>query len=133
MKVSDVMWTDLKTVAPEETLSGVIVVMAEAHVSAVPVVDGSGRLVGVLSTTDILQAEADAESSKEHVRLLDHSTVEEIMTPRPLTIPPDAEVREAAQQMLYLEVHRLFVEDSGRLVGVISQSDIVRAVAGGKL
>jgi CBS domain-containing protein len=35
--------------------------------------------------------------------------------------------------MLYLEVHRLFVEDSGRLVGVISQSDIVRAVAGGKL
>ena len=44
-------------------------------------------------------------------------------------IPIYASVKEAAQQMLYLEVHRLFVEDDGRLVGVISQSDIVRAVA----
>jgi CBS domain-containing protein len=51
------------------------------------------------------------------------------MTPRPLTISPDTEVKEAAQQMLYLEIHRLFVEQQGRLVGVISQSDIVRGVA----
>ncbi|MBI3081344.1 MAG: CBS domain-containing protein, partial [Gemmatimonadetes bacterium] len=62
-------------------------------------------------------------------RLFDQTTVKEIMTPRPFTITPETEVKEAAQQMLYLEVHRLFVEDEGRLVGVISQSDIVRAVA----
>jgi CBS domain-containing protein len=55
------------------------------------------------------------------------------MTPRPLTIAPDAEVRDAAREMLYAEVHRLFVVADSKLVGVISTSDIVRAVATGKL
>jgi CBS domain-containing protein len=45
----------------------------------------------------------------------------------------EMDVREAAQQMLYLEVHRLFVVEDGRLVGVISQSDIVRGVATAKI
>jgi len=55
------------------------------------------------------------------------------MTRRPLTVSPDAEVREAAQQMLYAEIHRLFVVEDGRVVGVISTSDIMRAVATGQL
>jgi CBS domain-containing protein len=55
------------------------------------------------------------------------------MTPQPLTIDPDADVRDAARQMLYAEVHRLFVVSGNRLVGVISTTDIVRAVATGRL
>jgi CBS-domain-containing membrane protein len=52
------------------------------------------------------------------------------MTPRSRVIAPEAAVLEAARQMLDLGVHRLFVEDhGGRLVGVISQTDIVAAVA----
>jgi len=59
--------------------------------------------------------------------------VRDIMTPRPLTVSSDADVREAAQQMLYAEVHRLFVTSGNQLVGVISTTDIVRAVAVGGL
>jgi predicted transcriptional regulator len=55
------------------------------------------------------------------------------MTPKPLLIESTAEVREAARHMLYAEVHRLFVEENGVLVGVISQTDVVRAVATGKI
>jgi CBS domain-containing protein len=55
------------------------------------------------------------------------------MTPRPLTISPDADIKEAAQQMLYADVHRLFVTESERLLGVISTTDIMRAVATGRL
>jgi CBS domain-containing protein len=55
------------------------------------------------------------------------------MTPRPETVPPDADVAAAARSMLYLEIHRLFVEDAGELVGVISQSDIAGAVGTAKL
>jgi CBS domain-containing protein len=55
------------------------------------------------------------------------------MTAHPQTAEPDDEVKEAAQRMLYLEVHRLFVVYDGELVGVISQSDIVRAVATAKI
>lgn len=50
------------------------------------------------------------------------------MTTKPLVIAPDADAREAAQHMLYTEVRRLFVEENGRLVGVISQTDIAHAV-----
>ena len=55
------------------------------------------------------------------------------MTPHPLTISPDAEVKEAAQQMLLADVHRLFVTEGERLIGVISTTDIMRAVATGRL
>jgi predicted transcriptional regulator len=55
------------------------------------------------------------------------------MTPRPLTIESTAEVHEAARHMLYAEIRRLLVEEDGVLVGVISQTDIVRAVATGKI
>jgi CBS domain-containing protein len=129
MNVSEAMWTDLKVVSPEHSLSAAITLMTDAHVSALPVVDAAGRLVGVLSTTDILQAEADCSGPDDRVVLFDETTAGDLMTPRPATISPHADVKEAAQQMLYLEVHRLFVVQDGRLVGVISQSDIVRAVA----
>ena len=59
--------------------------------------------------------------------------VRDAMTTPPRTISPQADIREAAQQMLHLDVHRLFVVDGDELVGVIAQSDIVRAVATGRL
>ncbi len=55
------------------------------------------------------------------------------MTPWPRTIDPDFDVRQAAQEMLYLNGQRLFVEYDGALVGVISQTDIVGAVATAKV
>ena len=59
--------------------------------------------------------------------------VRDLMTRRPLTVTPDTEVREAAQQMLYAAVHRLFMTSGDAVVGVISTTDIVRAMAGGNL
>jgi len=55
------------------------------------------------------------------------------MTAWPTTIDADLDVRQAAQEMLYLNVQRLFVEYDGALVGVISQTDIVGAVATAKV
>jgi CBS domain-containing protein len=131
MRVAELMVTDLKTVEPEATIAEAVTMMIEAHVSALPVVDGHGRLIGVLSTTDILQAAVEGAGSQEG--LLDGTLVRDLMTPRPATVGLETDVKAAAQQLLYLEVHRLFVEDDGELVGVISQSDIVRGVATAKI
>jgi CBS domain-containing protein len=84
-----------------------------------------GRAVGVVSTREVLRAEADSDSPNTRVL--------EIMTPWPTTVDPDLDVRLAAQEMLYLNVQRLFVEYDGALVGVISQTDIVGAVATAKV
>jgi CBS domain-containing protein len=133
MKVADLMRTDLKVVEPDATIQDAVITLADGHVSALPVVDPRGRLIGVLSTTDVLQAEADCESAEERERLFEDTTIREIMTSRPVTVLPDTDVREAARQMLYFEIHRVFVEDEGKLVGVLSQSDVVRAVATAKV
>jgi CIC family chloride channel protein len=96
-------------------------------------VDLSARLVGVLSTTDILTALAEQEDPDARTLFFENTLVRDLMTPRPVTISPEADVHQAAQQMLYANVHRLFVEEAGELVGVISQSDIVRAVANARV
>jgi CBS domain-containing protein len=129
MRVADLMQTELESVAPDMTVAQAVIRLSDAHVHGVPVVDTGGQIVGVLTTTDVLNAAAETAGSEDRERLFDQTTVEEIMTPRPMTVDPDTDVKEAAQQMLYLEVHRLFVEHDGQLMGVISQSDIVRAVA----
>jgi CIC family chloride channel protein len=98
-----------------------------------PVVDGHGRVIGVVSSSDVLTAEAEAESPGARRELLEHTAVRDIMTPRPLTVAPSDDIREAARQMLYADVHRLFVTEGDQVVGVISTTDIVQAVANGKL
>ena len=87
----------------------------------------------LVSSTDILTSEAEACDCTERESLFEDTSVSEIMTPRPLTVTPDAGVREAAQQMLYADIHRLFVVEGQRVVSVISTSDIMRAVATGQL
>lgn len=125
MKVAELMQTSLKTISADSTIADAVVDLTEAQVSALPVVDRFGRAVGVVSTREILKAESE--------RVVEGTRVLEIMAPWPTTIDPDLEVRQAAQEMLYLNVQRLFVEYDGALVGVISQTDIVGAVATAKV
>lgn len=133
MRVADLMTAGVKTIEPDMTIADAVMLIADEHISALPVVDGTGRCIGVLSTTDILESTAEAADKEERAQLFEKTLVKDLMTARAMTIPVTAEIKEAAQQMLYLDVHRLFAEDEGKLVGVISQSDIVRGVALAKL
>ena len=129
MRVADLMQQPVVTVDTEGTVRDAVVLLSEDHISALPVTDRAGKMVGVVSTSDILTAEA--EGAPLGTRDLETMTVAELMTPRPITVSPETDVKEAAQQMLYADVHRLFVTADERLVGVISTTDIVRAVARG--
>ncbi|HMV32099.1 MAG: CBS domain-containing protein [Gemmatimonadales bacterium] len=133
MRVTDVMQTNLRTIRGTDTVGEAIALLAESHVSGVPVVDDHGRLVGVLSNSDILEALAEHTDPEAREAVFEQTVVQEVMTPRPQTINPEATIRDAAQRMLYLEVHRLFVEQDGRLIGVVSTTDLVRALAGVKV
>jgi len=133
MKVADIMQAEVRVVTSDTPVSEVVVSLADAQVTGLPVVDARNRVIGVVSSTDLIDAQAETRSAEERQVLLEHTPVRDIMTPRPLMIESTAEVQEAARHMLYAEVRRLFVEENGVLVGVISQTDIVRAVATGKL
>lgn len=133
MRVYDLMQADVRTVAPEATITEVVQAMADGKVSGLPVVSGSGKVLGVVSATDVLQAEAEQSDTRARARLFEHTTASEIMTHSVDTIDPEADVRQAAQHMLYRQVRRLFVQEHDRLVGVISQTDIAYAVATRKI
>ena len=133
MRVRELMQTEVKTIELDASVNEAVATLTEYHISALPVVDGMGRMVGVVSTTDILTSEAEAEDSTAREALFEDTIVRDIMTLHPLTVSPDTEVKEAAQQMLYAEIHRLFVVNGERVVGVISTTDIMRAVATGLL
>jgi len=133
MKVIDLMHRDVRTLNPDATVADAIVALADAHVTGLPIVDQHGQLLGVLSTSDVLEAEAEAGDSEARTTVLEETRVSDLMTPRPIVVTPGTSVQEAARQMLYADVKRLFVSEDGRLVGVLSQTDIVGAVAKGRL
>ncbi|HUL04357.1 MAG TPA: CBS domain-containing protein [Gemmatimonadales bacterium] len=129
MKVAELMQTELKTISVDATIGDAVDALTEAKVTAMPVMDRFGRAVGVIATRDILRAESTFNNDRARDVLFERTTVLEVMAPWPPTISPELNIKEAAQQMLYFDAQRLFVEHEGALVGVISQSDIVGAVA----
>ncbi len=133
MKVAELMRTEVTTIAPDASIADLVQTLADARVSGLPVVDQSGGIIGVVSTTDVLKAAAEQSDSESRASMFEQMKVSDIMTTTPHMIELDADAREAAQRMLYVEVRRLFVEDQGRLVGVISQTDIAYAVGLGRL
>ncbi len=122
--VADVMTRDVLSLHSEATLRDAIAFLATQHVSGAPVLDAKRKVVGTISSSDVLQADSEGAD-------LDATTVADVMTRRALTVSPGTELREAALAMEYGDVHRLFVERGGELVGVVSRSDVNRALANG--
>ena len=132
-RVSDVMTRDVVTTRNDATLAEALTYLATQHVSGVAVIDGRQQLVGVVSRSDIMEAEAEVSDPDLRSRLLEDTMVRDVMSSPALTIGPEAELREAALAMEYGDVHRLFVQEAGKLVGVISRSDVNRALAMGRV
>jgi CBS domain-containing protein len=135
MRVADVMSRDVISISLDATLLDAAVRLADSHVSGLAVVDERNRLVGVITASDILgaEAEAEAEDDEERASVLRDTRVSEVMSSQPLVIAPDASVRAAALQMEYADVHRLFVVLNEEPVGVISRSDVSRIHSLGRM
>ena len=131
--VAEVMTRDVVSVGADMTLAEALTYLATQHISGAAVLDHRHRLIGVISRSDIMEAEAEAGDAKGRTRLLEQTLVRELMTTPVLTIEPGAALRQAALAMEYGDVHRLFVEADGKLVGVISRSDVNRALAMGQV
>ncbi|MFN8223099.1 MAG: CBS domain-containing protein [Gaiellales bacterium] len=138
MKVKDAMTTELVSATPETTLKDAARVLVEHRISGLPVVDAEGIIVGVISEADIVAKEVD-DTPRGSVlqRFLEGPpvddrfyarTVGEAMSSPALTITADRQLAQAASTMLAEGVNRLPVVDAtGRLVGLVTRGDLVRA------
>jgi CBS domain-containing protein len=141
MKVRDIMTVNVFTVTPDTPLTVVATRMLEYGVSGLPVVE-DGRVVGVVSETDILYKERPAPEREGLVDWLTHypddpprakleaRTARGAMTSPAVTTVPERRVSDAAALMLDLGIDRLPVVSGGLLAGIITRTDIVRAFAG---
>jgi CBS domain-containing protein len=131
MIVRDIMYPRVARILSSQNLGELLQQLVRESVSGVPVVEPDCRLVGVVSMRDLMKAIADgmaADPEQTIARLLS-TEVRDIMTPMPFTVAPDMPVTELAGALKRRGIHRAFVVKEGRLRGVVSTSDLLRAAA----
>jgi CBS domain-containing protein len=146
--VEQIMTSTPVTVNPETPLKEAIKIIVEKNISGLPVVDDRGKLVGVISETDLTWQETGVEPPP-YIMILDSviylenpgryekeihkalgQTVKEVMSDKPIAIKPTQTVKEAAHLMHHKKIRRLPVIDSeNKVIGIITQGDIIRMMA----
>jgi acetoin utilization protein AcuB len=127
MLVQDIMKSTLVTISPRTTLPDAVKLTRERGIRHLPVLDGD-KLVGIVSDRDLKRAMASSATALEAHELrylLDRVKVAEIMTRAVVTIGPAFPVEEAARVMVKEKISALPVTDGGRLVGIVTETDVV--------
>jgi CBS domain-containing membrane protein len=132
MFVRDLMSTPVFTIREDKHLRAVEEIMKWAHIRHVPVVDATGRLVGIVSHRDLLAAAVSSLAIKiseaERAQHLAASDVRHLMRKPAGTIGPDETVQRAAHLMRRHRIGCLPVLDQGMLVGIITEADLLGIV-----
>jgi CBS domain-containing protein len=146
MNASDAMAINVITVAPAASVQEVATLLLNHHISALPVVDGEGSLVGIISEGDLVRR---AELGTDHRRswwldLLAGRTnerlaleyvksharrVEDVMTRDVITAPPGTPLRDIAALLEKKGIKRVPIVENGKLVGIVSRANLIQALA----
>lgn len=142
MKVRDVMTTKVVAISPHNNIRHAIGVMLDRHVGGLPVVDDDGRLVGILTEGDLLRrlelgiesvaAQQQSPSPDEAARAYVKShgwSVGDVMTRDPVVVDEDMPLVGIAAIMAERRVKRFPVTRSGELIGIVSRTDLLKAIA----
>lgn len=145
MKVSDIMTTRLVTVLPTTTVFDAAALMIKHHISGLPVIDEAGNIVGLLSESDLLHrvetgtgkpqrswfAEFLHSNRKLAAEYLKENALKvgDIMTANVVCVASSASLAEAADLLERHHIKRVPVVADGKLVGIVSRSNLVSALA----
>ena len=150
MRAMDVMTTDVITVDPDTTVQSFANLLAERGISGAPVVDSNGGLIGIVSEGDLLHRAEIGTAHRHRPRRrswwLDHfaselareyvkshgRTVKEIMTRDVVTVTEETDLADVAALLEAKRIKRVPVMREGKVVGIISRANIVRAVGATK-
>ena len=145
MKAQDVMTRQVATISPDTPVAMIATFLLEHAISAAPVIGATGEILGVVSEGDLLQrAEIDTiprkawwlawlastdDDAREFIKT--HGVVAaDVMTRGVIAVHPETPLVEAAALMEKKRIKRVFVTENGKLAGVITRTDLVRALVG---
>ncbi|WP_107669007.1 CBS domain-containing protein [Cyanothece sp. BG0011] len=147
--VAQVMTQNPITVTPQTPLSEAVKIIAEKKISGLPVVNEQGKLVGIISETDLMWQETGVEPPP-YIMILDSviylqnparyekevhkalgQTVGEVMSDKPISVKETQPLKEAAHLMHEKKIRRLPVvdENNTKVIGILTQGDIIRTMA----
>jgi CBS domain-containing protein len=144
--VRDIMTTDLITVTPDMDIAGAAKILLDSRINGAPVVDDSGRLVGILCQSDLITQQkklpiptlftfldglirlTSMKQLEKQVGKIAALTVSEAMTPKPVTVRPDTGLETVAALMVDSNFHTLPVVEDSELVGIIGKEDVLRTL-----
>jgi CBS domain-containing protein len=145
MNARDVMTRDVASVASDTPMRKIAALLLEKRISAVPVVDGSGAPIGMVSEGDLTgRSEAEREARQdwwlmilaegepvnpEFLASLSYPTARDIMSAPAITVGEETSLEEIAELLTTHRIKRVPVVRDGRIVGIVSRADLVRALA----
>lgn len=134
MLVREVMTKPAVTVGPQTPLKEAVRRLDEHQITAMPVVDGEGHLVGVISEADVLR-DSVSPDRRAHARLVEitappvHQSVTDVMSHLPVCVSPDDDLSQAVELMVDTQIKSLPVVALGHVVGVVSRRDVITVMA----
>ena len=148
--VFQIMSREVICLKPETTVESLRAILVENGISGAPVVNEHGKIVGIVSITDVVRDQHERGETEDHeevrlpsgggvnyspgpgFRVMDPgATVADVMSPKVITIKESTPIAEAAALMAKNHVHRLpVVSDAGKVVGLVSSLDILGWLAG---
>ena len=117
------MTKDVVTVTPSMEIAAAARVLTERRISGAPVVDAAGVLLGVVSQTDLARFLGGTSGSE-----VEGTPVSTVMTLGAVACDEDADEDDLAELMLRRRVHRILVTSAGRLCGIVTAMDLLRAL-----
>ncbi len=125
LQVKDFMTKQLITFSPDDSIYAVLHTLVEKNISGGPVTDENGKLIGIISEGDCLKQVVRGKYTNTPELI---GKVRDYMTPDPVTIGPDENIMTVAKLFLKLRLRRFPVLDGDKLVGQISQRDVMYAI-----
>lgn len=111
---------------PEDPIAKALDTLVTRGFSGAPVVDGAGRVVGVLSELDCMKLVASNSFHQERAPIA--GSVKDLMTTSVISIAPDTDLFAVAHKFIKTGVRRLPVLENGRLIGLVSRRDLLKAI-----
>ena len=146
LKVKDIMTREPITVSPQTEIASAAKILLENRINGLPVVDDSGKLVGILCQSDLVAQQKNIpipsiytllegfipltsiKRIDKEVEKIAALKVEQAMTPDPVTVGPETEIEDVARLMVDKKYHTLPVVENGEIVGIVGKEDVLKTL-----
>jgi CBS-domain-containing membrane protein len=146
LKAKDIMTREVISVSPDTEIANAAKILLEKRINGLPVIDSSGRLVGILCQSDLVAQQkmipipsvftllesfiplTSIKRIDKEVEKIAALTVKQAMTPKPVTVGPETDIEDVAKLMVDEKYHTLPVMAGGKVVGIIGKEDVLKTL-----